>query len=94
MFWLDLANAYGSIPQKLVKTTLYRDHIPCKIKDLQDYYENFRLRVTSGSITSNWQWLEKGIITGCMIFVILFALAMNKLVKAPEVSAEAPCSSL
>lgn len=48
VLWLDLANAYGSIPHKLVETTLNRYHVPSKIKDLLlDYYNNFRLKVTS-----------------------------------------------
>lgn len=93
VLWLDLANAYGSMPHKLVKTTLDRHHIPCKINNLiLDYYGNFRLRVTSGSITSNWHPLEKGIITGCTISVILFTLAMNMLVKAAEVECRGPLS--
>ncbi|KAI4876470.1 hypothetical protein NFI96_017397 [Prochilodus magdalenae] len=93
VLWLDLANAYGSIPHKLVEITLDRHHIPHKIKDLVlNYYGNFRLRVTSGSITSNWHRLEKGIITGCTISVILFALAMNMLVKAAETECRGPLS--
>ena len=93
MLWLDLANAYGSIPHKLVETTLDRHHIPRKFKDLiLDYYGNFRLRVTSGSVTSDWHRLEKGIITGCTISVILFALAMSMLVKAAETECRGPLS--
>ncbi|XP_048863711.1 uncharacterized protein LOC125738598 [Brienomyrus brachyistius] len=93
VLWLDLANAYGSIPHKLVETTLDHHYIPDKIKDLiLNYYGNFRLRVTSGSITSNWYRLEKGIITGCTISVILFALAMNMLVKAAEMECRGPLS--
>lgn len=53
VLWLDLANAYGSIPHKLVETALDRQYVPRKIKDLiLDYYGNFRLRVTSGSVAS------------------------------------------
>ncbi|XP_053183947.1 LOW QUALITY PROTEIN: uncharacterized protein LOC128367182 [Scomber japonicus] len=93
VLWLDLANAYGSIPHKLVETTLDHHQIPCMIKDLiLDYYGDFMLRVTSGSITSNWHRLEKGIITGCTISVILFALAMNMLVKAAETECRGPLS--
>ncbi|XP_061896860.1 uncharacterized protein LOC133645950 [Entelurus aequoreus] len=93
VLWLDLANAYGSIPHKLVETTLDRHHVPKKIKDLiLNYYGNFRLRVTSGSITSDWDRLEKGIITGCTISVCLFALAMNMVVKAAETECRGPLS--
>lgn len=83
MLWLDLANAYGSIPHKLVELALHRHHVPSKVSHLiLDYYSNFRLRVTAGSGTSDWHRLEKGIITSCTISVILFALAMNMIVKS------------
>ncbi len=73
------------IPHKLVETSLDRHHVPRKIKDLiLNHYGNFRLRVTSGSVTSDWHQLEKGIITGCTVSVSLFALAMNMIVKAAE----------
>jgi hypothetical protein len=91
VLWLDLTNAYGSIPHKLVETALDRHHVPGKIRDLiLDYYKSFKLRVTSGTVTSEWHRLEKGIITGCTISVILFALAMNMLVKSAEVECRGP----
>lgn len=56
VLWLDLANAYGSIPHKLVQLTLTKYHVPSRIRDLiADYYSNFRKRVSSGAITSRWQ---------------------------------------
>ncbi|XP_063058826.1 uncharacterized protein LOC134452393 [Engraulis encrasicolus] len=91
VLWLDLANAYGSIPHKLVEVALLQHHVPTKVIDLiLDYYSNFRLRVTAGSGTSDWHRLEKGIITGCTISVILFALAMNMIVKSAEVECRGP----
>ncbi|XP_062872774.1 uncharacterized protein LOC134334411 [Trichomycterus rosablanca] len=91
--WLDLTNAYGSIPHKLVETALTRHHVPVAITNLiLDYYNNFQLRVTSGSSTSAWQRLEKGIITGCTISVPLFSLAMNMIVKSAEVECRGPLS--
>ncbi len=75
VLWLDLANAYGSIPHKLVELALHLHHVPCKIKDLiLDYYNNFRMRVTSGSATSDWHCIRKGIITGCTISVFFSLL--------------------
>ncbi|XP_029688563.1 uncharacterized protein [Takifugu rubripes] len=68
VLWLDLTNAYWSIPHKLVELALHLHHVPSKIKDLILNYDNkFRLRVTSGSVTADWHHLEKGIITGCTI---------------------------
>ena len=93
VLWLDLANAYGSIPHKLVETTLDRHHVPKKIQDLiLNYYGDFKFRATAGSVTSEWHRLEKGIITGCTISVSLFALAMNMLVKAAEKQCRGPLS--
>ncbi|XP_061902037.1 uncharacterized protein LOC133649222 [Entelurus aequoreus] len=93
VLWLDLANAYGSIPHKLVELSLSRYHVPEKICNLiLDYYNNFSLRVSSGTSTSDWHRLEKGIITGCTISVSLFALAMNMLVKSAEVECRGPLS--
>ncbi|KAI8513106.1 hypothetical protein Bbelb_097450 [Branchiostoma belcheri] len=39
VLWLDLANAYGSIPHKLVEAALTRHHVPEAIRNLiLDYY--------------------------------------------------------
>ena len=91
VLWLDLTNAYGSIPHKLVEMALDLHHVPGKIRDLiLDYYKSCKLRVTSGTVTSEWHRLEKGIITGCTSSVILFALAMNMLVKSAEMECRDP----
>lgn len=66
--WLDLANAYGSIPHKLVATALTRYHVPERIKDLiLDYYNSFSLRLTSGSTTSAWHHLENLTVTATSV---------------------------
>lgn len=57
-----------------------------------DYYDNFRVRLTSGSVTSDWHCLGKGIITGRTVSVTLFALAMNMVVKPAEVAYRGPLS--
>ncbi len=93
VLWLDLTNAYWLIPHKLVKESLTRHHVPESIHNLiLDYYNSFRLRVSSGTATSAWQRLEKGIITGCTISVPLFALAMSMIVKSAEVECRGPMS--
>lgn len=91
VLWLDLANAYGSIPHKLVQTTMTKHHVPHHVADLiLDYYDQFRMRVTAGEVTSEWHRLEVGIITGCTISVTLFALAMNMIVKSVEPECRSP----
>ncbi|XP_070689483.1 uncharacterized protein [Pempheris klunzingeri] len=91
--WLDLTNAYGSIPHKLVHTALTRHHVPGNVCNLiMDYYSDFSARVSSNQVTSGWHCLEKGIITGCTISVSLFSLAMNMIVKSAEVECRGPKS--
>ncbi|KAJ3601767.1 hypothetical protein NHX12_032733 [Muraenolepis orangiensis] len=91
VLWLDLENAFGSIPHKLVQFTLTKHHVPSRCRDLiADYYSNFRMRVSSGAITSSWHKVEIGIITGCTISVTLFSLAMNMLTKSAEPECRGP----
>lgn len=60
VLWLDLANAYGSIPHKLVLETLERHHVPASVKYLiMDYYSDFNLRVSSECqhlFGTDWKW--------------------------------------
>lgn len=42
VIWLDLTNACGSIPPKLVEVILERYHVPPKVKQfILDYYSKF-----------------------------------------------------
>lgn len=44
VLWLNLANAYGSVPHKLVKTSLVQQYVPDQIRDLiLEYYSCFSL---------------------------------------------------
>ena len=90
VLWLDLANAYGSIQHKVVEETLRRYHVSSFSNLILDYYNNFNLRVTSGTKTSDWHRLERGIITGCTISATLFSLAMNMIIKSAEVECRGP----
>lgn len=53
---------------------------------------SFSLRVSSRTLKSAWQRLEKCIITGCTISVFLFELARNKLVLSAELECRGPWS--
>lgn len=59
---------------------------PRKFRELiLNYYDSFSLKAFAGPPTSEWHKIEKGIITGCTISAILFALVMNMLVKSANV---------
>ncbi|XP_053391239.1 uncharacterized protein LOC128554051 [Mercenaria mercenaria] len=82
VLWLDIANAYGTVPHKLVDLTLKKYHVPEKFRNLLWHcFDNFKMRFTVADYTTSWRRLEVGIVTGCTISVILFSVAMNLLVK-------------
>ena len=85
MIWLDMANAYGSVPHQLIYTALSRYHVPQKIIDLiKNYFNQCKLRFNVNDFTTTWQNLEKGIMTGCTVSIILFIMSMNIILKRAE----------
>ena len=81
--WLDLANAYGSIPHRLLEYAMDHHHIPPMIRELvKDYFNGIQLRFSTPNYTTEWQNLEKGIVTGCTISPILFVMGMNLVIRA------------
>ena len=71
--WLDLANAYGSIPHQLIYKALQHYHVDGYIqKIITSYLDGIQLRFTVGDQLTRWQKLEKGIVTGCTVSVVLF----------------------
>ena len=92
--WLDIANAYGSIPHNIILTALRRAHVPEEIVDLVErYYVDVKIRFTTQQFTTEWQRVEKGIITGCTLSVILFALTMTMLVMSVKDETKGPKTS-
>ena len=85
---LDLANAYGSVPHQMIQLALRMYHVPEDIQvKLDDYFSGFRMRFSTNSHTTDWINLEIGIAMGCAISPILFAMAMEVILKAAEDSA-------
>ncbi|KAI8514632.1 hypothetical protein Bbelb_072230 [Branchiostoma belcheri] len=83
--WLDLENAYGSVPHQLIKKALMKYHVPqqaCRV--ISQYLDGLQIRFTVDGRTTAWQRLQRGIITGCTVSVMLFVAAMN-LVMEPAV---------
>ncbi|XP_078583820.1 uncharacterized protein LOC144866333 [Branchiostoma floridae x Branchiostoma japonicum] len=89
--WLDLANAYGSIPHATIHEALEHYHIPANIKTLiTSYFGGLRLRFKTTNFITEWQALEKGIVTGCTISPILFIMAMNLIISSAEAKTRGP----
>ena len=92
--WIDIANAYGSIPHDVIMKALTRAHVPEKTRSLiESYYSDVRIRFTTEKFTTEWQRVEKGIITGCTLSVILFALTMSWLVESAKNVTKGPKTS-
>ena len=54
LIWLDLANAYGSIPHRLDEKAVTLYHIPLKVQELvPTYYNNIKVRFTTKSFTTS-----------------------------------------
>ncbi len=71
--WLDLANAYGSVPHQLIEYALDFFYIPVCIRALvAKYFEDIKMCCTHQDFTTSWQQLEVGIAMGCSISPILF----------------------
>jgi hypothetical protein len=82
---IDLANAYGSIPYKVIEHAMDHYHIPDKIKILiRSYYSNFRLRLSTPVFTTDWIKIVRIKSTGCTVSVIFFVLGMDLILKAVE----------
>jgi len=89
--WLDLANAYGSIPHQLIYTSLQHYHIDRHIqKTITSYMGGIKLRFSVGDQMTNWQKLEKGIVTRCTVSVVLFIMGMNLLINSAKRETRGP----
>ena len=89
--WLDIANAYGSIPHNIIQIALEKAHIPERTRQLvKSYYSNAKIRFTTRNFTTDWQKVERGIITGCTLSVVLFALTMSWLIASVKQETKGP----
>ena len=89
--WLDIAKAFLSIPHQVVMETLRRIRVPEEIlKMVESYYNGVYVRFSTEQFVTEWLRLEKGIVTGCTISVILFALGMTWMVKSVERETKGP----
>ena len=80
--WLDIANAYGSIPHKLIFFALRRYGIPEKwISIVETYYYSSWSKAVSEGALSSWHRHERGIFTGCCLSIILFLAGMNVVIE-------------
>lgn len=76
--WLDVANAYGSVPHQLLNYTTEFFHMPGSIRSLvANYLKDMQVAFSLQEYTTGWQQLEVGIAMGCSISPILFMAAFE-----------------
>ncbi|XP_057299380.1 uncharacterized protein LOC130630000 [Hydractinia symbiolongicarpus] len=80
--WLDIANAYPSVPHKLIFMALRRYGVPESwIRLIQLYYDSLWSKSFSASAPSSWHQHCKGIFIGCTLSIILFLAAINVIIE-------------
>lgn len=73
VIFLDLANAFGSVPHNLLWESFNFFHIPSSITTLvKAYFEDLQLCFTTSDFTTSWQRVEVGIMAGCTISTLAF----------------------
>ncbi|XP_016406634.1 uncharacterized protein LOC107739136 [Sinocyclocheilus rhinocerous] len=76
--WLDLENAYGSVPHQLISFALNFLYVPLPIQTIvTKYFNTFQVCYTTQEISTGWYPLERGIAMGCSISPILFTAAFE-----------------
>ena len=77
--WLDIANAYGHIPHRLIFFALERYGVGAKwISIIKNYYFGLYTKSFSSSASSNWHQHFRGIFAGCTLSIILFLSGINE----------------
>ena len=83
VIFLDLANAFGSVPHKLLWESFNFFHVPEPITTLvKAYFQDLQLCFTTPDFTTTWQRLEVGIMAGCTISPLAFTMAMEVIIRA------------
>ena len=80
--WLDIANAYGSIPHKLIFFALERYGVhPKWISLIKNYYVGIYSKSFSEFAPSSWHQHLRGIFAGCTFSIILFLAGINIIIE-------------
>ena len=83
--FLDLANAFGSVPHELLWESFSFFHVPDPITTLvKNYFQDLQLCFTTADFTTTWQRLEVGIMAGCTVSPLIFTMAMEVIMRASK----------
>ena len=92
--WLDLERAYPSLPHKVISYALHQYHFPSFLADLiLTYLRSMKMRFNVGSEVTSWQKLERGIMAGCTVSVVLFVVSMDVIIKGAQSECRGPTTT-
>ncbi|XP_076879265.1 uncharacterized protein LOC143527830 [Brachyhypopomus gauderio] len=83
--FLDLANAFGSVPHALLWKAFEFFQIPDEITRLvKAYFGDIQFCFSTEEFVTSWQRLEVGIMAGCTISPLAFTMAMEVIIRASK----------
>ena len=81
--WLDLANAYGSVPHALIQFTLQHYHSPPQFTNIiASLYSGLSATITANSWATPFVPLQTGVYQGDPLSVVVFNTVMCTLIDA------------
>ena len=85
--WLAIANAYGSVPHKLIIFALFRYGVSPKwIHLIETYYSGIFTKSFSQEAPSSWHRHQRRNFAGCTLSIILFLAGMNIILEYSFIS--------
>jgi hypothetical protein len=80
VYWLDLANAYGSVHHSLISFSLHHYHAPPQFLGImQALYSGLNAKVITAEMETPVISLQKGVYQGDPLSVVIFNTVMNTL---------------
>ena len=83
--FLDLANAFSSVPHNFIWAAFDFFRVPGAITRLvKAYFSDLQLSFATPSFRTDWHSLEIGIMAGCTISPLAFTMAMEVIIRASK----------
>ena len=80
LVFLDLANAFISVPHNLLWTALNYFRVPAALTSLIKAYLDVQLCLTTAEYTTVWQHLEDSIMASCTISPLALTMAREVII--------------